>query len=288
MDDTKKEEPEDDLPEDEEGSQEELVLDKLTSLEQLDRSMVVVGIRAWILLAFFAFLISLLLAWSFFGTLPITVTGRCIIFDRHNSMELKAPKEGTVKKFVHLAGQKIKKGEPILIYENPDFELVAPADGEVLWINTQRGADANPKESVIGFQADGKIDQMSIVGFFSLASGQEVKVGMEALASIDKATPEKYGMIRAVVTEVYPYPVGPSEVALRKIPSPELTRYLRGNDIVPKLLVIAQPVLNPKNPSQFEWTSRSGPPHMVFPGSIGHVQVTLENVKPISYVLPKR
>ncbi len=263
-------------------------LEQLTSLEQLDRTLVVVGIRAWILLLFFVALIVAVVSWAFFGTLPITVSGKCLVFDPHNLYELRNPPAGTVKEIRYFGGQRVRQGEPIVIYENPDAEIVAPMDGEVLWVNLSRGSLADPNQIAIAFQGEGPANDLQIIGFLPLFGGQKVQVGMEALIAVENANAERYGMIRARVEEVFPFPVGASEHYVQKIPSKELFNYLTDNGSLPTLLVIAKPILKLGNPSQLEWTSKEGPPYRIFPGSVGKIEILLENVKPIWYVIPKK
>lgn len=263
-------------------------LEHLTSLEQLDRTLVVVGIRAWLLLLFFAALIVAIVSWALLGTLPITVAGKCLVFDPYNLYELRNPPAGIVKEIHYFGGQKIKQGEAIVTYENPDSEIIAPMNGEVLWIDLSLGRPADPTQIAVAFQGEGPVSDLRIIGFLPLFSGQKVRVGMEALAALGNANPEQYGMIRARVKEIFPFPVGTSEHYMQKIPSKELLDYLTDNGSMPTLLVIAEPIINLKNPSKLEWTSNEGPPYMIFPGSVGKIEIHLENVTPISYVIPKK
>lgn len=263
-------------------------LERLTSLEELDHSLVVVRIRSWVLFVFFFALIAMIGCWSFFGTLPITVSGKCLVFDFNNTYQIKGPSDGIIREIKFRGGQKIKKGEVIVTFDNPPSEIVAPADGEVLWIDGKEGSKVNPDLELVGYQGDGAVEDLTIIGFLPMNAGYEVKVGMQAFASIEKATPEKYGMIVAEVVRIYPFPVGKSQSTIQKIPSKELVDYLLDGGKIPKIMVICKPILNPNNPSRLEWTSKAGPPDMIFPGAIGDVEITLENVKPIVYVFPKK
>ncbi len=263
-------------------------LDKLTSLEELDQSLVVVRIRGWILLVFFSLLVIAIGSWSFFGTLPISVTGKCLVFDLENAYQLQAPTEGIIKEIRYRSGEKVEKGTVLVTFDNPPSEVVAPANGEVLWVNGKEGLKPDLNYELVGFQGDGTVKDLTIIGFLPMRAGFEVVPGMTAHASIDKATPEKYGMMVAKVTRVDPFPVGPEQSTIQKIPSKALVNYLIDGDRGPKIMVLCKPVINPHNPSQLEWTSEDGPPYMIFPGAVGNLQITLENVKPITYVLPKK
>jgi hypothetical protein len=263
-------------------------LDQLTSIEELDKTLMVVGIRAWAMLFFFLALIALVLFWAFFGKLPIAVSGKCLVFDSQNIYEIRNPSEGVVKEIRFFGGERVKKGETLILYENPDSEIVAPVDGRILWVDSRRGAIADPHQIAIAFQGQGPVKDLKIIGFLPLFSGLKVKVGMQALCSLQNINPEKYGLLKAKVVEIFPFPVGPEERYMQKIPSKELLDYLTGYGKVPILLVIAAPELDPNTASGLAWTSEKGPPESIFPGSVGAVEIVLKNVTPISYVLPKK
>ncbi len=263
-------------------------VEHLTSLEELDHSLVVVGIKAWLLLCFFAAVLIGSLFWAIFGTLPITVSGKCLVFDPHNTYEIRNPSAGVVEEIRFFGGEKVNKGDVIVVYENPASEITAPMDGEVLWVDLRRGSLANPSEIAVYFQGKGPIEDLRILGFLPIFSGQKVKVGMEVLTTIENANPEKYGLLCARISDIFPYPIGPEERYMQKIPSKALLNYLTDSGNIPTLLIIATPILDPSTPSQLKWTSKEGPPAMIFPGSIGNMQITLDNVKPISYVFPKK
>lgn len=263
------------------------VIEKLVSLEELDQSLVVVGVRSWLFLCFFAALFIAAIAWAFLGRLPITVSGKCLVFDPSNSYDLRGPETGTVKEVRFFGGEKVKQGDVIIVYENPGFELVAPTDGEILWVNLKRGSFADPKQVAVSFQGHGKVEDLRILGFLPLLAGQKVKPGMSVLVALENTSPEKYGMIRATVSDVFPYPVSAKEYYLQNVPSKELLEYLTEKEKDPILLTVAIPETNPNTPSRLEWTSDSGPPYPIFPGPVGRMQVIVKTVRPISYVFPQ-
>src|SRR3990167_1118576 len=64
-------------------------IEHLVSLERLDTSLKVVGILGWLALFFFAAMTLVTLLWSVFGTIPLTVSGTCILFDLDSPGVLK-------------------------------------------------------------------------------------------------------------------------------------------------------------------------------------------------------
>lgn len=64
-------------------------IEHLVSLERLDTSLKVVGIRGWLALFFFAAIALVTLIWSFLGSIPLTVSGKCLLIDLDSSGSLK-------------------------------------------------------------------------------------------------------------------------------------------------------------------------------------------------------
>ncbi|MDE3045514.1 MAG: hypothetical protein KGJ02_02570 [Verrucomicrobiota bacterium] len=80
-------------------------IEQLVSLERLDASLKVVGIRGWAALFFCVAIVILGLLWSILGSIPLTVSGKAILFDIDSPGELK------ILAFVPLdAGQQVKAG----------------------------------------------------------------------------------------------------------------------------------------------------------------------------------
>lgn len=58
---------------------------EITSIENLDEAITVVGVKGWVFLAGSLLLFVPIILWAFLGTIPIAVTGKCLLFDPSNS-----------------------------------------------------------------------------------------------------------------------------------------------------------------------------------------------------------
>lgn len=128
-------------------------------------------------------------------------------------------------------------------------------------------------------------ENLKILAFLPLFSGHQIRAGMGAKAALDTVNTGRYGMLEGVVKEVLPYPVSASDPLLEEIPSPSLRDYLVKGEL-PTILVVIEPYVDTTSPSGFKWTSKRGPATLITPGSVGQVQITLQMIKPISYVIP--
>jgi len=126
---------------------------------------------------------------------------------------------------------------------------------------------------------------LKIYAFIPLNEAAQIQSGMEAKCSLNTVNSSTYGMLRGTVREILPYPASLSDPLVKAIPSESLRKYLIGGDI-PSMLILIDPIIDATTPSGLSWTSKEGPPEHLESGMIGLARITLDNVKPISYVIP--
>lgn len=315
-------------------------LAKVTSLENLDKLLTVVGIKGWVILLFFALLFVAVVFWAFLGKIPITASGKAILLDPQHSYVIRSQTEGTVKEVRKIGGQFVQKGEVIVTLVNDllskkvhdrkehilhleqevmadaaadgfasgnsskrrelllmkeelsdlkkmeDSLLVrAPHTGKLIWVDLNEGDLVVPNEILATMQGNLSLETVKIFAFIPLGPGQLIKPGMSAKCALNLYSSQKYGMVLGKVQQVMPYPISPDEYYMQKIPSMPLKNYLIGNDLS-NVLIIIDPILDSSTYSGLAWTSGDGPQAHIEPSILGTARVTLEEVKPISYVLP--
>lgn len=314
-------------------------LAKVTSLENLDKLLTVVGVRGWLVLLFFILLFAGIILWIVWGKVPITTSGNAILLDLEHTYIVRSETHGIVKEIRRIGGQTVRKGEVIVVLENDSLsrkikerkryilsleqeiaqeashgfgsryslkkrELLliqeeladleeqekglivrVPNDGKVIWVDLNEGDRVVPNETLITMQGPLSLNDLRIFAFIPLASGQLIQSGMPAKLELYLYNPEKYGMVLAEVERVMPYPISPTEYYMQKIPSIPLKNYLMGENLS-NVLVVIKPKLDPNTYSGLAWTSGKGPPAHIESSLLGKVRVTLEEVKPIQYVLP--
>lgn len=310
-------------------------LERISSVEHLEQAATVVGVKGWLVLLFFILLTALVLAWSIVGSIPITASGNCIIFDPDSVISINSNVTARVKTIYVPLGEEVKKGQAVLLLEDPfldqkvtdqkkivsfleqeidqmtvgdvedkklqllteqerlqeleqmqkDLLITSPSEGSIAWININVGTRVTPDMQLMSIQGKFSAETLKIFGFAPLYSGQQIKPGMDVKMTLDTINVAKYGMIRGKVEEVLSYPTDIESYYVQKIPSQSLREYLVSGPL-PMILVIVSPVLDEHTQSGFAWTSKEGAPVYIEPGMIGAFRVTLETIKPISYVLP--
>ncbi|MBI2926708.1 MAG: NHLP bacteriocin system secretion protein [Verrucomicrobia bacterium] len=98
-------------------------LDKLSSPEQLDQLMQVTTPKSWLALAACAALVLTAIAWSIFGSIPTTVSGRGILIKESGVFVVTSHGEGRVEKLRVEVGQKVKAGDSIARVKQAERDL---------------------------------------------------------------------------------------------------------------------------------------------------------------------
>jgi HlyD family secretion protein len=97
-------------------------LERLSSPEQLDQLMQVVGPKSWLPLTALGALTFLALVWSTVGRIPITVTGQGVLIYPHKVVSVQSESSGQVVTMNLEAGDTVKEGDVIATLQ-PDPEL---------------------------------------------------------------------------------------------------------------------------------------------------------------------
>ena len=97
-------------------------LERLSSPEQLDQLMQVVGPKSWLPLVTLGGLIFVAIVWSIVGRLPMTVTGQGVLIRPQKVVLVQTRSAGQILTINVKAGDSVKKGD-ILATLDPDPEL---------------------------------------------------------------------------------------------------------------------------------------------------------------------
>lgn len=259
-------------------------LEKLASPEQLDRLLVVVRIPGWIALFCLALIFLAIFVWAIFGTLPVTTSGKGIFFDPNSIEVIQSASKGIVKKVVVDELDRVNKGATLLELqtETEEMTILAPSDGRVLTVDVLPGEVVEFGQTLLYFQTSYEDDL--IYSFFSIEEGDQIKPGMQAHIGFDSVRTEIYGKMEGVVKQILPFAANMQGDILRGIPSKSLREYLESNGAT--VIILIAPTPNPKTPSGYQWTTPEGPPYQIPFGSVAEVKVTLEQKRPLSYLIP--
>jgi HlyD family secretion protein len=161
-----------------------------------------------------------------------------------------------------------------------DSVIRSPFGGRVVSIRAGVGQQIRPGDPIANLEAEK--EPLRIIAFIPIASGKKVLANQEVRIAPSFVRPEDYGFLLGKVVSVSTLPASPEEIK-RIVANDRLAKEFI--DLNPFEVVI-DPLLEPKNPSGFKWTSSSGPPVEVGSGTDCTVQVVVEKRKPISFVIP--
>ncbi len=267
------------------GDLQDEILEKADALERLDYTLKVVGVRGWIALTFFIGLVVLTLVWGVTGTIPITISGKCVAFAPESSIRVRSIFAGVVQEIKVKNGDAVKQGDVLIVFENGQ-QILAPAAGQVVWTDIVLDSVVAPEEVVMWLQRPYSAGALTILGFFPLSSGQQIKQGMRVNIAFDQANTSIYGTVEGLVKEVLDYPISSSDYYMQQIPSQPLREYLI-EGTAPTIAVVITPVLDPEETSGWKWTAAKGPAEPIKSGAIGELRIVLGEWKPITFLLPR-
>ncbi|REJ82031.1 MAG: NHLP bacteriocin system secretion protein [Acidobacteria bacterium] len=166
--------------------------------------------------------------------------------ERESSSEVRSPFSGRVIEVVATVGDLVGGGSRLVTMESFESDLAA-------------------------------------VFYVPATDGKKVQEGMEVRVSPATVKPEEYGFMMAEVLSVGDYPESP-ESLMRTLRNQNTVNALTGDGA--PFQVVARLEKEPATPSGFRWSSSTGPPVQVFSGTPIMAKVTVEERRPISYVVP--
>lgn len=96
-------------------------LERLSSPEQLDQLMQVVGPKAWLPLAALGALVVVGVTWSIVGRIPMTVTGQGVLIRPRKVVQFQAPGSGQLVALNVQVGDVVKKGDLLGTIDQADL-----------------------------------------------------------------------------------------------------------------------------------------------------------------------
>lgn len=161
--------------------------------------------------------------------------------------------EGRVLEVLANVGDLVKIGEPLF------------------WIVEGTDVNVTPQKS-------------EILGFFKVEEGKRIQIGKPIKMRFPNINYNQYGSLTGVVKNISLYAVSQAQL-YNKIHNKTLIDYLIGKS--PAVIEVAiEPDLDPNKKDLFLWTSRLQPPFPITFGAVGDIDATVEEVRPIFYLIP--
>jgi len=172
-------------------------------------------------------------------------------------------------------------------------EIRSPYSGRVLEVTATSGQILSPGFRLGSIDAEKQSRELVAVTYFAVQDGKKIEQRMKDLKEKDKAvevqvTPttvkrERFGGIKGTVTSVSVFPITKEGAAL-SVGNADLVESMVAKG--PQLEVVAKLKPDTSTFSGYAWSSSKGPPMKMSSGTTTTVRATVEEVPPITFVLP--
>lgn len=166
-----------------------------------------------------------------------------------------------------------------------DAVVHSPYDGVVIEIEETVGNVITPGTRLFTLQSsEEQLGNLEGVFYISAFDGKKVKSDMRVLVIPTNIKQEEYGAMIGKVRSVSLYPA-----TVRG-----MMRYLKNDEIVRMLTAKGSQVevnvdfmIDKHTLSQYQWTSKEGPPFKIQAGTLANCKITVREKRPIELIMPK-
>ena len=162
--------------------------------------------------------------------------------------------------------------------------IKSPHTGCIVEIPVTVGQYVDPGVRLGTLETAESSSDLTSVNYFTVADGKKIQPGMKVLITPDTVKRTRYGGIMGEITEVSPFPVT-SETATSVVGNPEVVQQVIGQE-GGKVEVLAQLITESTTYSGYKWSSSEGPELEISPGTTTTVRVIVEELSPITFILP--
>lgn len=198
-------------------------------------------------------------------------------------LNLKKPYRIEEVKNKELALLKTKEEAEVIQTTLNQTKIYSPFDGKILEILISPGEVMKIGQELIKAEFLSSTEQLVFYGYFPTELGKYIHVGSKMTFALSNVNEKEYGALVGRIQDVSQYAVS-EQVMGSLLHNANLVHFLSNNQ--PVTQVIAFPILNPQDPTGYQWTSNQGPPVKISTGSVGEIKVVEESLHPIYYLLP--
>lgn len=165
-------------------------------------------------------------------------------------------------------------------------ELVsAPYDGIIVGVAAQVGSRVAAGDELFTLERTKSTGQKNLIcrQYYPAATAKRIQSGMVTQVAPGTVQVDQYGYLLAQVTNVARFPATTEQLS-NQLQNDELVKQIA--DMGTVLAVESAPIKADNTPSGYKWTSSQGPPYALDNGTPCTVSVIIEEVPPISLVIP--
>ena len=161
--------------------------------------------------------------------------------------------------------------------------IEAPFDGQVTSLPVREGVPVAVGQELVSIEINKGTYELTVSAYFLPGDGKRVKPNMTVQVAPATVKPEEFGYMVDKVESVSAFPVS-TEKLMNQMGNENLVKSFLGKG--DPIMVIAHLQQSKQTPSGFVWTSKDGPPHGIYGGTVCKALVTVHEQPPITLVIP--
>lgn len=301
----------------------EQALDNISSPEQLDKHIRILGFPAWGIYTCIIIGFITLCVWSILGNITNKTRISGVIFPAEDVQMISSGVTGQIQDVIMSEGDYVNVGDVIAVVSNQEaldeiekmkVELLsfAPdtAEYSILSQNIRNAQDSYILNYVIKSSFSGYIQSIvakgnlinvgdtlavinvdsgesgynEIITYIPIDTANALKLGMEAQISPNYAPREEYGYMEGVITSISSVPATEESIVKHM----GTTNYV--SSIIPESTCVEMRIkisYDPESANSYKWSNKNGEELMVDIGTLCNVQIITSSMKPIDLLLGK-
>jgi multidrug efflux pump subunit AcrA (membrane-fusion protein) len=252
------------------------------SPDQLDRLLVLIRPRIWIVLAALLVLVGLAVAWGFLGTVRETVSAKGIVQRGEGLNVVQAPEAGRVSAVEAAVDDRVAKGDPLARMvgsDGGDLVLRAPIDGRV--IDTVADGAAVVEMGARLFALEPTRGQMATSLAVPVDRRSELYVGAQVQVRPDSVDESEVGYVHGEISSISPYPASDDELD-RVFGSQRVVDEVAGS---PAVYVVRAKLLTDRS-GGLEWSTPTGSETPIRAGELTDASIVVSEGSIVDQVFP--
>ena len=263
-------------------------LERLSSPEQQDKTIVVVSPMSWIVLAALTVIVVITIVWSVVGTLPETVSTSGIVSSPVSTNAIYAPESGKVLSVNVHGGSAIGMNDVVMSYQTGKgdvCEVLSDQVGTVTNVTVKVGEDINQGSEIMRISPRTEGNQV-IVCYVKLADAKKIERGMTVMVMLSAADKQTYGHMTGRVINIDSYVSSTKGMAYVLGADNNLAATFQ-KDGAAVVAVTCELYPDPGTVSGYYWSNEKGKTLDVTNGSLVEAKIVTKEIAPIAKLFTK-
>lgn len=248
---------------------------------------------SWAALLGLLTLVCAALGWSYFGRLPVDVSGRGVLLPKGGLTRAQTPVNGLITGFAAQENDRVKKGDVLATVASSQglevgqsVNVLSPTEGVVLQhlVDVGNFVEAGTALALIGDGADDELEAWVFVPFEQAGAIDE---GMPVFLTLETVAPEENGYLEGSVTSVGEFPITEERLADTFGNDPRWIAYLLAGE-EPRALVRVSLKRASGQAGGYAWTMGRGPATKLSNGMVCNGAIRVSYARPMQAAVPKR